>query len=169
MERKGSEEGFTLVEIMLATGILVFALCGILAAFISCTALSSTSKNVNIATTAALEIAEQIRTTPFPDLSSPATKGLLINGQPFTETFAGSDIYNCHFSVAVLPQNMVTVYIDTNTPELLGLTISVCWRQNNRVIGEDKDLDGELAESEDANTNELIDSPVQIVTRVGNR
>jgi hypothetical protein len=169
MVRKGSEAGFTLVEIMLATGILVFALCGILAAFISCAALSSTSKNINIATNAALEISEQIRTTSFSYLSSPVTKGLRINGQPFAETFTGSKIYNCHFSVAVLPENSVTVYIDTNTSELLGLTVSVCWKQNNRVIGEDKDLDGELAESEDANANELIDSPVQIVTRVGNR
>ena len=169
MARKNSESGFTLVEIMLATGILVFALCGILAAFISCIALSSTSKNVNIATNAALEIAEQIRTTAYTDLSDPSGSGLLINGQPFTETFPGSNIYSCSFTVAVLPSNMVTVYINTNTPELLGVTISLCWRQNNRVIGEDKNLNGQLDAGEDANGNDLIDSPVQVVTRVANR
>lgn len=164
--KQPSHRGFSLIEILLAAAILTFALCAILAAFISCLMLSSTSKNVNIATNVALEIAEQIRSSPFTDVRDSL---LVINGQPFTETFPDSDIYRCSFPVAVLPSNMVTVYVDTNNPELLEVTISACWKQGNRIIGEDRNLNGTLEAGEDSNNNDLIDSPVQVVTRIANR
>jgi len=52
---------------------------------------------------------------------------------------------------------------------LLQATVSVCWRQKNRVIGEDKNLNGALDAGEDANGNKIIDSPVELTTLIVNR
>ncbi len=56
-------------------------------------------------------------------------------------------------------------YVDDSNPDLLKVTVTVCWRQKNgMVIGEDKDLDGviDAGESSDA----ILDSPVQLVTYI---
>jgi hypothetical protein len=65
--------------------------------------------------------------------------------------------------------NKGVVYVDDTNPELLRVTISVCWQQGNSVIGEDKNLSGNLSLSEDTNNNGIIDSTVQLVTLVANR
>lgn len=138
------------MEILLATGILVFTFCALLAAYISCFALMTTSKNMNIATNAALGLAEEIRSsTPFSDIV---------------------DNYNgLIFAVNQIPLSRGVVYVDDTNPELLEVTISVCWRQGNRAFGEDTNLNGMLDGGEDANANGIIDSTVQIVTLVANR
>ena len=59
--------------------------------------------------------------------------------------------------------------VDDSNPELLKVTISVCWRKNNRVFGEDANFDGLLTPAEDTNNNGIIDSPVQLVTLIANR
>jgi hypothetical protein len=66
---------------------------------------------------------------------------------------------------------MVVVYMNDVNPDLLEITISVCWRQGGRVMGEDTDLDGNLDAGEDKSSplNGIIDSPVELVTRVANR
>lgn len=142
-----SKKGFTLVEALLATVIIAVALCGIMAAYVGCFGLLTTSKNVNIATNYAQGLMEQIRNTPFPQITS------------FT--------YNP--TVPNMPQNSIVVYVDDTNPELLKVTISVCWMQNNRVIGEDQNLNGVLDPGEDTNGNGIIDSPVQLVTLVADR
>ena len=68
-----------------------------------------------------------------------------------------------------MPSNRGVVYVDDTDPELLRVTISVCWNQKNRIFGEDKNLNGVLDAGEDKNNNGIIDSPVQIITLVANR
>jgi len=144
-----SKRGFTLMEILLAAGILASAVSAILVAYYSCFALIGISKGVNIATNAAMGLMEEIRSSAFPNIV---------------------DDYNgINFVVNAIPQSMGVVYVDDTNPELLETTISVCWRQGNRVIGEDSDLDGVLDAGEDGNGNGIIDSPVQLVTRIANR
>jgi len=157
--------GFSLAEILLAVAILAFALCGILAMHTTCLVLMATSKNVNIATNAAQGLIEEIRSAPFAQIEDGS---LEINDQPFVEI--SSNLYRCKFPVDVLPSNMVVVYVDVTNPELLEVTISVCWEQGNRIIGEDTNLNGVLDAGEDKSPyNQIIDSPVELVTRIANR
>lgn len=148
--KKRFQRGFTLIEITIAVGILAFALCAILAAYISLYALSATSRNINIATNGALGVIEEIRSTPFSQIMA---------------TYNGFN-----FVLNDIPQSQGVVYVDNTDPDLLQVTISVCWRQqNNRVIGEDLNLNGILDPGEDTNLNGIIDSPVELVTRITNR
>jgi len=147
---KKSEKGLTLAEVLLATAILAFAVCAILTAYISCAALAATSKNVNIATDAALGLAEEIRSTTFIDIP-------------------GS--YNqLNFTLNDIAQSRGVVYVDDTNPELLEVTISVCWKQGNRIIGADTNLNGILdAGEQDIDGDGIIHSPVQLLTRIANR
>ena len=144
-----SQKGFTLVEMLLAAAILSFAVCGILALYANCFELVSISKNISIATNASQGLIEEIRNTPFPQIVD--------------------NYNNINFTVNTMPSNRGVVYVDDTDPELLRVTISVCWNQKNRIFGEDKNLNGVLDAGEDKNNNGIIDSPVQIITLVANR
>lgn len=145
------KKGFSLVEVILATAILAFALVGILGTYVTCLVLITTSQNVNSATNAAQGIIEEIRSTPFPQIIDS------YNGLVFT-------VNDINGSVGV-------VYVDdTIDPEFLDITVSVCWRQGNRVIGEDSNLNGTLDPGEDTMVvNGIIDSTVELKTQVANR
>jgi len=147
--KKLSSRGFTLVEVLLATAILASAISAILMTYYSCFVLISTSKNINITTNAAMGLMEEIKNSTF---------NRIVN-----------DYNGLNFIVNDIPQSMGVVYVDDENPELLQVTISVCWRQGNRVIGEDTNLNGQLDAGEVDNGNNIIDSPVQIVTIIANR
>ncbi len=138
--------GFTLVELLISAAILTFVLCGILITYSSCITLVKTSKNINSATNAAQAKIEEIRAYSFDDIVADYN----------SETYAVDDI----------PGSVLVIYADDANTELLKVTISVCWRQGNRVIGEDIDLDGVLDAGEDANGNGIIDSAVTLVTLI---
>lgn len=149
MKIPGRKKGLTLAETMVAVAILAFALCGILATFVSSMGLVVLSKNIGIATNAAQAVMEEIRSVPFNQII-PQYDGL-------------------QFTVNNLPQSLGAVSVDDTNPELLNVTVSVCWRQGNRVIGEDQNLDGILTPAEDVNHNGIIDSPAEITTIIANR
>ena len=144
-----SRHGFTLIEILFTIGILAFTICGLLVSYTSAMVLTATSKNVNIATNAAAGLLEQMRTDSF---------SRIVN-----------DYDGLVFSVNAIPSSTGVVVVDNTNPELLQVTISVCWRQGNRVIGEDTNLNGVLDAGEDTNGNGIIDSPVQLVAQIVNR
>lgn len=148
MEYK-SKKGFVLVEVLLATAIAAFAICGILFMYIAAMDLIRTSKNSSIATIAAQGLIEEIRNTPFPDIVT--------------------DYNRLRFSVNSIPSSSGIVYVNDTDPEFLLVTTSVCWRQGNRIIGEDTNLNGALDVGEDNNGNGIIDSTVELVTQVANR
>ena len=138
------------MEMLLAVAILAYILCGMLAMYISCFDLISTSRNMSIATNAAEGLMEQIRSYNFTQIAS--------------------DYDQLTFTVNGLPaQNMGVVYVNDTNPELLQVTISVCWRQKGRIIGEDTNLNGVLNGAEDVNGNNIIDSPVELVSLIVNR
>lgn len=144
-----SKKGFTLPEMLLAAVIASFALCGVLLTYITCMDMVKTSKNVSIATGAAQGLIEDIRTTPFPQIVT--------------------DYDRLSFIVNAIPNSRGTVYVDDTNPELLLITISVCWKQGNKIVGEDTNLNGILDVGEDLNANNMIDSSVELVTQVANR
>jgi len=144
-----SKEGFALPEMLLAALITSFALCGILLTYIACMDMVKSSKNVSIATGAAQGLIEEMRSTPFLQIVTAYDRlGFTVNG---------------------IPSSRGIVYVDDSNPELLLVTVSVCWRQGNRVIGEDKNLNGILDAGEDINGNGMIDSTVELATQVANR
>jgi len=141
--------GFTFIEVLLASGILGFSICGILAAYGSCSVLIGISKNVNTATNAAMAMMEEIRASPFTDIA---------------------DDYNgLNFVVNNIPSSMGTVFIDDTNPDFLEATVSVSWRQGNRIIGEDVNLNGVLDAGENVDGNGILNSPAEVVTRIANR
>lgn len=144
-----SKKGFALPEMLLAAVIAAFAICGILLTYITCMNTIKTSKNVSIATGAAQGLIEAIRSTPFPQIIT--------------------NYDRLAFTVNNIPSSRGIVYVDDTNPELLLVTVSVCWREGNRVIGEDTNLNGNLEATEDINGNNLIDSTVELVTQVVNR
>ena len=147
--KKLSRRGFTLVEVLLAAAILASAISAILMTYYSCFVLISTSKNINITTNAAMGLVEEIRNSAFNRIVD--------------------DYDGLNFIVNNIPQSRGVVYVDDSNPELLQVTISVCWRQGNRVIGADTNLNGKLDAGEVDSGNHIINSPVQIVTIIANR
>lgn len=143
------KRGFVLTEALIATIIAAFAICGILLMYIAAMDSIRTSKNASIATSAAQGLIEEIRNTPFPDIVT--------------------DYDHLLFSVNNIPSNRGIVYVDDTDPEFLLITISICWSQGNRIVGEDRNLNGVLDIGEDVNGNGIIDSTVELVTQVANR
>ncbi len=144
-----STRGFSLIETILAIAILAFAVCAVLQTYVTCFALSSISESVNIATNASQGLLEEMRSSNFNQLY---------------------DTYNgLHFIVNELANSRGIVYVDDANPELLKVTVSVCWRSGSRVIGEDANLNGVLDAGEDKNGNGKIDSVVELVTLIANR
>jgi Tfp pilus assembly protein PilV len=143
------KKGFVLPEVMLACAIAAFAICGLLLMYVAGMDLIRVSKNSSIASSAALGLIEEIRNTPFPDIVT--------------------DYNGLKFSVNNISGSSGIVYVDDTDDEFLLVTVSVCWPQGNRVIGEDLNLNGDLDMGEDTNGNLIIDSPVQLITQVVNR
>jgi Tfp pilus assembly protein PilV len=150
-----TKAGFVLIEVLLATAIASFAVCGILFLYVVAMDLVRTSKNASIATSAAEGIMEKIRNSSF-------------NKIAFTPAEDPQGFKDMLFTVNGIPNSMGRVYVDDTDPEFLLITVEVCWRQGNRTVGEDTNLNGQLDAGEDTNGNGIIDSPVELVTQVVN-
>lgn len=164
--------GFTIAEVLLAVAILGFALCAILATYLASFNLASISKNTNIAISAAQGILEQVRATPFTSLSDTQPQ-IELAGSFYNLTYASGNRWYLNFTVNDLPANIGVAYIDidnTSNPQIITATVSVCWMQGNKIIGEDLNLSGGAPNpGEDINGNGLLDSPVELITQIANR
>ena len=67
--------GFTLAEVILAAAILVFALAGLLALFISCMLLNESSRNRATAIAQAQYVMEEIKNTNFDNIETNINAG----------------------------------------------------------------------------------------------
>ncbi len=141
-------KGFSLVEILIASGIFLLAFVGILMSYLTCLDLAQFSKNTSIAVRAVQGRMETIRNTPVNQIKATYDR----------VTFATSGLTGIGVS-----------YVDDTNPSLLTVTITFCWKQpNGRIVGEDTNLNGVLDTGEDKNSNSILDSPAQIVTKVFN-
>ena len=137
-----SKKGFTLVEIMVATGVFLVSMSGILFSYLKCMELQDIGRNVSIATQAVQNKMEDVKATTFANIYS------TFNNQTFT---------------AANLNGKGVVYVNNSNPSLLLIKIVFCWKQpNGRLFGEDKNLNGVLDAGEDANANGQLDSYVQI-------
>ena len=143
--------GFTLLELIIGSVILVVAIVGLLAAFGNCFTINEGARNLTIAMNNAQGKIEEIRNLTF-------------------DQVAAQD--GANFEIIELPDNDSEgiVEINTNNPNLLTVTITVCWRQKGgRIFGEDTNLNGALDTGEDTNGNNVLDSPAQLVTLIASR
>lgn len=150
--------GFTLLELMLASVIMIVALGGLLASYVLCFNLSETAKNTTLATNAIQLELETIRDYNFYDIQS--------------------DYNNATFTVSGFAnqQAIGSVIVESISADLLRITVSVSWRQKGgRIIGEDSGrgggiaLNGNLEGTEDVDGDGIIDSPAMLSTVVGKR
>lgn len=170
--KRSAESGFTIAEVLLAVAILAFALCGILATYLAAFNLAGISKNTNLAASAAQGIIEQIRATPFTSLSDSVQPQVELGGSFYNMTYVSPGRWRLAFTVNNMPANMGVAYIDIDnvaSPKILTATVSVCWRQGDKMMGEDVNLNGVLDTGEDANSNGIIDSPMELITEIANR
>ncbi|MFH0940583.1 MAG: type II secretion system protein [Candidatus Omnitrophota bacterium] len=142
-------KGFTLLELMIASGVLVIVLTGLLSAYISCLEMNETTKNSNLALGAVQEELENLRKAPFQTLNTTYT------------FYATGPLAN--FSLG-------RVAIDkTTNSSFYRVDAGMCWKQrNSRVIGECIDNNGTLVFN-DTNGNGILDSPVQLTTYMAQR
>ncbi|MBI5873880.1 MAG: prepilin-type N-terminal cleavage/methylation domain-containing protein [Candidatus Omnitrophica bacterium] len=149
MKRKNS--GFTLLELMIAAAIIIVALAGLLSTYVACFELNETTRNTNLALNAAQKAMEEIRSSTFSGIAS------AYNG------------YNFAVSGMAVNKSVGRVYVDSTDPSLLNITIGVCWEQKgDKIIGECQEVSGALVFS-DANSNNVLDSPVELSTLMAQR
>lgn len=127
------KKGFVITEVLLATIITAFAICGLLLMYITAMDLIRTSKNVNIATNAAQGVIEEIRNTPFLCLAETSCcAGAFCPAKP---ECINSYCYNgLNFTVNSIPSSVGVVNVDDTDPELLKITVRVSWPQGNRAV-----------------------------------
>lgn len=148
---KTAKSGFTFLELMIVCGILIVALTGLLATYVTCLELTETTKNSNYALQAAQKVIEEVRSTAFTSVAS------VYNGYTFQVPFMAAN------------SSIGRVVVNSTNATLLRVDVGVCWRQKgNRIIGECQNVSGVLTFN-DTNTNGFLDSPVQLVTLVGQR
>ncbi len=144
-----SQRGFTLPELLIATTVVLLTSVGILFTYVQCLELNNINHDMTLVLQDCRNFMEDIRST------SPSMVHETYNNKTFP--LKG-------------PQGIVLVHVNDQDPQLLLVTVKAFWRQSKgRLIGEDKNLNGTLEESEDVNKNNELDSPVTLVTYVYNR
>ena len=144
------KKGLTLIEILIAMFVLVIGILGTLQLFSYCAYLSEMSGNTNTVIDQAQSKIDEMRSSSFSLIATNYGAG----GTP-GNTFALTN-----------PTGKGVITLDSSTADLLQVEINVSWKneRNDRIIGEDLDLDGVLDAGEDVNGNGKLDSPVKLIT-----
>lgn len=152
MACKNNKSGFTLLELMITTGVLIVALAGLLGVFAHLISLNENSGKLTLGIAACQAKLEEMRNSSFSSLYT-AYNGANFNPNGFSSGGAKGSIY-----------------INNSNPNLLQVFVSVSWKtRSNRVIGEDINLNGALDAGEDSNANGRLDSPAEIAALIGQR
>lgn len=145
---KPKNRGFTLVEVMLCMTVLVGVLAGLLSLYIYSFDLQETSANISKALFQVRAKLEEIRGSTFANIITNYNN----------KTFNLTDLNGIMLTQATYA---------AGTSDLIDIRIIACWSQKGgRIIGEDKDLDGQLDIGEDADGDGILDSPVELITSI---
>ncbi len=152
MINKNNNGGFTLLELMIAVSVLIVALVGLLGVFSHMISLNENSGKLTLVVAACQAKLEEMRNSTFSNLYT------TYNGTSFNPNgFSSGDAKG-------------SIYINNSNPNLLQVFVSVSWRtRSNRIVGEDRNLNGVLDAGEDSNANGRLDSPAEIATLMGQR
>ena len=151
--------GFTLVEVMISTAILVVALVSTLEMFVYSLAMAGGDRDLAITQSQAAQQMEQLYSLEYDILRSTYTNAGALKETPF-------DIRDINGKV--ISRMKGSIYAEELSGAAYGLMrvkAVVGYRQNNnRIIGEDTNLNGRLDVGEDKNGNGELDSPCEIET-----
>jgi len=158
---KSNKNGFTLVELLLATAILAIVLVGLMQVFIRCSVLTELSRNKTAAMSEALGKMEEIRNFDFDTIESTYnnTKFTLAQLNAIGKSGDGY-IYVTVIQAGLLEVEIVITWWDTAGRALY-----------DRIFGEDVDKDGVLdsTPNEDLDGNGRMSSPVTLVSLISER
>lgn len=103
------DKGLTLLELMIASGILLIAICGLLFTFITCMLLTESNRQLIIATNDAQYVLEQVKEQAYNNISN----------------FIGNP---ANFSNLKNLNNETVTFPNTNIgPKSAGVTVNVSW------------------------------------------
>ncbi|MFH1479172.1 MAG: type II secretion system protein [Candidatus Omnitrophota bacterium] len=148
-KRLMSDPGFTLIELTTAAAIVVIALSGLLMLFARLSSMNENANNLTLANIAIQDKMEEIKNFNFDTILATYN--------------------NTRFEPDGFAADQADGWIKVNqfSPGLLQVYISVSWRESsNRVIGEDKNLNGQLDGGEDLDSDNLLSSPARLITLI---
>lgn len=159
MSRHTARSGFLLMEVMLAAGIMLIAIGGLLGSYLLCFNLSETAKNLTLANNAIIQKLEEIR---YQNVE--------------TITFYDNTTFNVPGFAAQDAKGAIHVETISVPTDLIRVTISVSWRQKGgRIIGADNGSGGGIAlngirdGTERVDANGALTSPAMVSEVVTNR
>lgn len=168
------KSGFTLLELMIGAAVLIVALVGLIAAYTGCFTVNETSRSLTFAINGAQEKLEEMRNHNFDTIVGAYSPGGS-EGNTFTINPANWLATENQNAVIYILNPQTNAILNTSPAanpglDLYKIIITVCWRQKGgRIFGEDSDLDGVIDSGEDTNENNILDSPVQLVTLLAKR
>lgn len=151
-----TQRGFTLFEVALAMAVFALAASGSLSLFISCTRLTDSAGHITrMVERAREELENRIRRTDFESLDD----YFFITNDPLP------------LSLVCYVEGYDSVNPNNELNRLLKMVkIVITYREtSNRIIGEDRNLNGRLDDGEDTNGDNRISSPCEIVTFIARR
>lgn len=100
-QRPPGEDGVSLIEVLIATGVLVTGVAAVLQLFIIATRATVDARDATYATVLALQKIEELRAAPFPEPGE-ATEHLNARGAVVVDGTGGA-LYDRRWTVAPLP------------------------------------------------------------------
>ena len=184
-------QGFTLAEVVLGGTVLAIAVAAILGAYVGQVTLNEHARNLSLAIQDANRVIEQIRqqtATCGANLSTALIPqgGVAVGGQidvwlqngwdawfgtPTTKSIQ-PDPTNNELVVVTCQDNTTQVDCDNvGTVNPVRVTVAICWRHRNRIIGECANNGTPLTPADNQgngpkNVNGLIESPAMLTTLV---
>jgi len=151
---KLSENGFSLVEVLVVAVILAVVLTSMVQLFIYSSVQAQLGGEQTAAVSEAQNKVEEIRGHDFDAIVTDYG----VSGTPGNK-----------FSLDQLT-GMGAIYIDNSNSNLLVIDVVTSYESKyDRIIGEDANLNGVLDSGEDVNSNGKIDSPVKVSTMLTRR
>ncbi|MFZ2602874.1 MAG: type II secretion system protein, partial [Candidatus Omnitrophota bacterium] len=148
--------GFTLVEVLVTTAILTFAILSTLSLFSYLLYLAEGDRESLTQEYDAENQMEQIRAMDYFTIRDTYTNAGALR-QTIMGITNGVDRSGVIYGQELAPNGLIRI------------KVAVCYLQRNRLIGEDANFNGALDSGEDANGNGELDSPCEIESVVVNK
>jgi len=156
---------FTLMEVSIAALVFIISLVSILFVFINSSRFTDLSFELTKGMFSAQTVAEAYKNYTFANISSQCPD-FCTSCTGTCKECGQAPVRYCSFSPEgyAAGEASGTAYIckQNNRNDLLRLNVVICFRQGQRVVGEDLNLNGILDSGEDTDGNGLIDSPVEV-------
>jgi Tfp pilus assembly protein PilV len=144
-----NKKGFTVVEIMIAILVLLPVLIAIVLTLVRSMELAELNRNSAIALWDVKSKLAEIENTPFSQIAANFDN----------VTFISPDL-----------TGVGVTYVNNINSSMLEVTATFSWTQKGgRIVGEDRNLNGQINGGEDINSNGILDSPVTLTTYIYDR